>query len=110
MTKRKRCPMCLKLFAAQGFKRHFNSCMRKDAALSSLLPEPAQNVASQSEVEVILNEPAHTVDMAALTPDAIATKMADFKPSEMYPSVSTFESIVKELKAANLGFVVVVLD
>ena len=102
MNKRKRCPICSKLFDPRGIKKHINWCMKKDAARSSLPPEPAQNVPSQS--------PEHTVDLAALTPDAIATRMADFSPGKIYPSTSTFESIVKELKAANLGLVVVVLE
>ena len=136
MTKRKRCPICEKLFAPQGFKKHINWCLKQqsppapfqvvtqdphtfegesitkqreddEAARTEqdkrLSPTPAQNVHTQ-------DDPPRTVDMAALTPDAIATRMADFSPGKIYPSASTFESIVKELKAANLGFVVITLE
>jgi hypothetical protein len=85
--KRKRCTICNKLFDVRGIKRHTAYCIEKNR-------QPVEDI--QGTEEPLLDDPE--------------IELGVIYPSEPQEEPDTFESIVKELKDANLGLMVITLE
>jgi hypothetical protein len=96
--KRKRCTICNKLFDVRGIKRHTAYCIEKNR-------QPVEDIQGTEEplpnvTTVVREENAGYAEEAKPLSD-YGLKLAE---------PDTFESIVKELKDANLGLMVITLE
>lgn len=87
--KRTRCSICDKLFDPRGIKRHTQFCIEKSI----------DDMAGRTHVEGLRQTFKDVLDPPE--PEA---------PVVIVDVLDTFESVVRELKEANLGFMVITLE